>query len=100
MNVKSRKPKFTNILNELSHYRKVLHLNNIQWCHKEIKNLYTDKHVARHFNNENHSISDKKVCAMSSTSGGKGSRKRQERRLICKRGTTHTNGLNKRFPLF
>ena len=47
--------------------------------------------------NTAHSVSDMKVSAYSSISGGNDSRKRQERRLIFKLGTTHPHGLNERF---
>ena len=62
-----------------------------------IRNNDVDKPVARHFNTANHSISDIKVCAISSISGGNDSRKRHEKHLIFKIGTIHPHGLNEQF---
>ena len=56
--------------------------------------------IARHFNSANHSISDIKICALSSISGGNDSRKRQERRFIFKLGTTHPHGSTNVFLSF
>ena len=51
---------------------------------------------SQNFKSANHSISDMKVSAISSISGGNDSRKRQESHLIFKLGTTHPYGLNER----
>ena len=64
-----------------------------------VRNNDVDKPVARHFNSANHSISDMKVSAISSISGGNDSRIRQERRPILKLGTSHPYGLDERFSL-
>ena len=66
---------------------------------RSVRNKDVDKPVAQHFNSANHSISDMKVCAISSSSGGNDSRKRQERRFIFKLGITHPHGLNEHFSL-
>ena len=41
---------------------------------RSVRNNNVDKPVARHFNVANHSISDINVCAISTISGGNGSR--------------------------
>jgi hypothetical protein len=45
--------------------------------------------VARHFNNDNHSVSDMVIRALCPISGSNDSRKRHEMRLISKLGTVH-----------
>ena len=64
---------------------------------RSVRNNDVDKPVARHFNADNHSISDIKVCAISPISCGNDSRKRHEKSLIFKIGTIHPHGLNERF---
>ena len=64
---------------------------------RSVRNNDVDKPVARDFNTANHSISDIKVCAISSIFGGNDSRKRQEKCLIYKTGGIHPHGLNERF---
>ena len=62
---------------------------------RSVRNNDVDKPVAQHFNTINHSISDIKVCAISSISAG--GRKRRKKRLISKIGTIHLHRLNQRF---
>ena len=64
---------------------------------RSLTNNDFDKGVGWYFNSANHSITDIKVCAISSISSGNDSRKRQERRLIFKLETTHPQGSNERF---
>ena len=64
---------------------------------RSVRKNDVDKPVDRHFNSAKHSILDMKVSAISSSSRGNDSRKRQERCLIFKLGTTHHYGLNERF---
>jgi hypothetical protein len=56
-----------------------------------------NQHVARHFNNGNHSVSDMVIRAVCPISGSNDSRKRHEMRLIFKLGTAHPSGINERF---
>ena len=64
---------------------------------RSARNNDADKPVARHFNSLNHYPTDMKVCALLPISGGNDNRKRQEKRLIYRLGTTFPDGLNERF---
>ena len=56
--------------------------NNLCGHLRSVRNNNVDKPTGRHFNSINHSISDMKVCTISTISGGNDKRKMQKKRLI------------------